>query len=140
MHNNFQRYNIGCGWPLNHVCHLISTIHIIFDYYMKILQNPHLVVLSSFFKLPLGMKIMKWLLINVDGSFLVYWIVLIFINNLNQGVEFLIIHRVVQDSPMRHLKMITYQITSLYKDSSHSISTCIYLHFKRVLKVKKCKD
>lgn len=42
--------------------------------------------------------VVQWLVINVDNGFLAHQIVLPLLNNLNQGIEFLIICKVVQDN------------------------------------------
>jgi hypothetical protein len=45
--------------------------------------------------------------------------VLPFLNNLNQGIEFLVICRVVQNFSMEHFRMIAYWLTSFNQDYSH---------------------
>jgi hypothetical protein len=53
------------------------------------------------------------MVISVDNGFLSLYIVLPLLNASNHGVDFLIVHRVVQNSTMKHFRMIRYHLTSL---------------------------
>jgi hypothetical protein len=80
---------------------------------MKLLEKTHPLVVAGFLKLTLGLKILQWLVISVDIGFLTPQIVLPLLNSLKQSIEFLIIHRVVQDATMKHFRMIAYWLTYL---------------------------
>ena len=125
---------------LNHVHKLISSTLLILGDYMKLLQKPHPLVISSLLQNTLGLKIVQWLVICVDNGFLSHHKVLPLHNKLNRGIQFLIIGRVVCDSPMKHLIMISYWITYLHKKYSHGIPNCIYLHFEMILQVRQCEN
>ena len=96
--------------------------------------------MSSLHKLTLGLQILQWMVICVDNGFLSHCIVLPLLKKLNTGIQFLIICRVVQNSPMKHIKMIAYWLTSFHQDCSHNISADIHLQFKGILQVRQCKD
>jgi hypothetical protein len=104
------------------------------------MQKPHPLVVYGFLNLTLGLQILQWLLINEDNGFLSHKIVLPLANILNHGVEFLIIHKVVQDSTMKKCIMISYWLTSLHQYHSYSISACICLQFERIFQVGECKN
>jgi hypothetical protein len=88
----------------------------------------------------LGLEILQWLVIGVDDDFLAHKTMILFLNNLNQSIKFLIICKKIQDSAMEHFIMITYWLTFFFQDLSHNISTCICIHFKRILQIRDCES
>jgi hypothetical protein len=68
----------------------------------------------------------------VDDGLLAHQILLPLLENLNQGIEFLVIGRVVENFPMKYFRMIAYKPSSLHQNYSHiplaSVSTSKGLH------------
>jgi hypothetical protein len=81
------------------------------------------------------LQILDWLVIGVDDGLLSHQIVLQMFYILYQGIEILVIGRVVEDHPMKYFKMKVHRTSSLHQDYSHGIPTCTFIHFKGILQV-----
>jgi hypothetical protein len=62
----------------------------------------------------MGLQILERLVICVDDGLLAHQIVIPHFDGLYQGIEILVISRVVEDFPMKYFRMITNMLSSLH--------------------------
>lgn len=89
--------------------------------------------MHGFLYLTLVLQLQQWLVIYVDYCLLSHQIMLPLIHNLHQGIDLLLIGRVVNKYPIKYFKMVAYEPSSLHQDHFHSIPSCIFLLFKGLL-------
>ena len=74
-------------------------------------------------------------MIHIENGFLADQVVFPLFHTLDQGIQFLVISGVIDDSLGELLQMVTYWLLLLQQYSSHGLPTSIGFDLKRLLEI-----